>query len=172
MGRRGRAAPAAPHGALLSWPNCPGVGRYGRVPLPDLDPLPVTRFNPSAVRRGKGGPEAHPVGTRSAIPAPRRRRHADPGGERQLCPESGERGTPACLVRSQSATSPQYDLIAALIGQRRQTAKAQLSEAYRRRSYAVKRRELVLGPRVRLRSIPWPATVGEEHDVISRTRPR
>jgi hypothetical protein len=42
----------------------------GRVPVPHSDALPATRFHPAAARRGKGGTEAHPGGTRSALPAP------------------------------------------------------------------------------------------------------
>ncbi len=50
-------------------PSVPRRAVMGRVPVPHPDPLPVTRFYPAAARRGKGGPEAHPGGTRSALPA-------------------------------------------------------------------------------------------------------
>jgi hypothetical protein len=38
------------------------MGRYGRVPIHNLNALPLTRFSPAAARRGKGGPEAIPAG--------------------------------------------------------------------------------------------------------------
>src|SRR3954447_6389760 len=58
---------------------------------PHLGALPVTRFVPAAARRGKGGPEAHPAGTRSALPAARRWRHAGPGGARNSPPGTARR---------------------------------------------------------------------------------
>ncbi len=57
-----------------------GAGEAGRLPMPRhpstySSPLLTTGFDPAAAGRGKGGPQAHPAGTRSALPATRCSRH-------------------------------------------------------------------------------------------------
>lgn len=59
-----------------------------------MAPLPAARPGPAAAGRRKGGPEAHPEGTRSALPPPKTAGRLSLGG-------SGE-----ILARSQSARSP------------------------------------------------------------------
>jgi hypothetical protein len=45
-------------------------------------PLSTTGSHPAATSRGKGGPQAHPAGTLSALPATRRSRHPRPAADR------------------------------------------------------------------------------------------
>jgi hypothetical protein len=47
-----------------------------------LLPFPITRVLPAAARRGKGGPEADPAGTRSALSRDQGSRDTARGGER------------------------------------------------------------------------------------------
>lgn len=49
---------------------------------PHLWPLPATGCTPAAAGRGKGGPQAHPAGTRGALPATRWSRHPRSAGKR------------------------------------------------------------------------------------------
>jgi hypothetical protein len=77
------------------------------VLLPHLGPAALTRFHPAAARRGRGGPEAHPAGTRRPSGAASQpARCSGWGGD----PHPGRAQKPcehAVLVRTQSAKSPQ-----------------------------------------------------------------
>ncbi len=58
-------------GALIGWASRPrGVGIPIVVCWSQTSRLPSTSAaTPAAAGRGKGGPQAHPAGTRSALPA-------------------------------------------------------------------------------------------------------
>jgi hypothetical protein len=74
-----------------------------------LLPDPHNRIFPAAAGRGKGGPQAHPEGTRNALPATRCSRQPRPAVERSRRPQDSSDGPAdhAISVRTQSAESPQ-----------------------------------------------------------------
>lgn len=74
----------------------------------DVTPLPVTRFHPTAPAGGKGGPQAHPAGTRSALPAAGAVGEAPAGVGAGAIVGAVSKGNAAVApVRTQSADGPQ-----------------------------------------------------------------
>jgi hypothetical protein len=102
-----------------TWSLTPSLPRCNRDPgQPRVTRLPITSSPPTAQCRGKGGPEAHPVGTRSALPAAGAVGEA-PVGMGGCCSEVGVRSS--CRHAAQSAQSPQMVRKTARIDQLRPT---------------------------------------------------
>ena len=111
--------PTAPGGdvtwGLRGWPHTPGRS-------------PTTGFHLAAVGRGKGGPQAHPEGTRSALPATRCGRNPRPAVERSRRPrgrlgwDRGSRLLSPHTVRRKSANRP----TSTVVGQQHSTMNSQL----------------------------------------------
>src|SRR4051794_26959107 len=65
------------------WPAADGgIAADAPTPIHILLAALITGFHPAVAGRGKGGPQAHPAGTRSALPATRCSRPPRPAVER------------------------------------------------------------------------------------------